>query len=290
MPATPNTWDSPPAVLSWDAPAANATWDSTTPAPPPPKPKKKPFRRKAKPQPPNPQPSAPFTLMPNFQYHIAPLASGGFTTRAVRTAPAPQSVFTDHIAAAAGITPAQVELAIPAFFAKLAECASGCAWSPELYGCVGFTPTSGGNEPSPADFHTPDDLNADIAISLSAGKIRDWRAGLTLESLGEVGLLTPIIDSIIDITTGLPDVYTLANMIQLRGNYLRFKLSDLNQGVFLRSGNNPEVRATLYGQNEPGIVSLAIPAALTGPLAVRIAAFINGSIRSYTYTQLISPA
>ena len=163
MPApTPNTWDSPAGGLAWDTPAG-ATWDSFIT---PPKKKKQPFHRQAKST--DPEPPAPFILMSTYKYNVAPLASGGFSARAVRSTPAPQSVFTDHIAAAAGITPAQVELAIPAFFAKLAECAGGCAWSPELYGCVGFTPTSGGNEPSPADFHTPDDINADISISLSA--------------------------------------------------------------------------------------------------------------------------
>lgn len=227
--------------------------------------------------------------MSSFKFNIAPLASGGFTARAVRGALAPQSVFTDHVAAVAGITPAQAELAIPAFINKVIECAATCAWSPEVFGCIGFMPTSGGNEASPADFHTPDDINADISISLSAEKIRQWRSTLTMESMGEVGLQTPVIDSIIDMVTGLPDKYTLANMIQLRGNLLRFKLSDLTQGVFIRSGNDPEVRCTLYGQNEPGIVSAAIPTGLSGPLSVRIAAFINGSIRSYTYTTLITP-
>lgn len=284
MPApTPNTWDSPAGGLAWDTPAG-ATWDSFTT---PPKKKKQPFHRQAKST--DPEPPAPFILMSTYKYNVAPLASGGFSARAVRSTPAPQSVFTDHIAAAAGITPAQVELAIPAFFAKLAECAGGCAWSPELYGCVGFTPTSGGNEPSPADFHTPDDINADISISLSAEKIRQWRTTLTLESMGEVGLLTPIIDSILDITTGQTEKYTLANMVQLRGTNLRFKASDTTQGVFLRSGNSAEVRATLYGQNEPAIVSFAIPAGLSGPLSVRSAAYINGSVRSYTYTSLITP-
>ena len=120
-------------------------------------------------------------------------------------------------------------------------------------------------------------------------KIRQWRSTLSLESMGEVGLVTPVIDSILDMTTGQSDHYTLANMIQLRGSDLRFKLSDPNQGVFFRSGSAAEVRSTMYGQNEPGIVMAAVPAALTGPLQVRISAFINGSIRSFTYTHFITP-
>ena len=38
-----------------------------------------------------------------------------------------------------------------------------------------------------------------------------------------------------------------------------------------------------------GEYSFAIPAGLSGPLSVRSAAYINGSVRSYTYTSLITP-
>jgi hypothetical protein len=227
--------------------------------------------------------------MSTFKFNIAPLAGGGFTARAVRGAQADEAAITAQIAAATGVDPAKVLLVIQAFFDKVLLCSAGCDWSTEMYGCISFRPTSGGNKPLPTDFHNADDINADIALSISAGKIRQWRSTLSLESLGEVGLLTPIIDSIIDITSSLPDQYTAANMIQLRGNDLRFKLSDTTQGVFFRSGSSAEVRATLYGQNEPGIVSAAVPAALSGPLQVRIAAYINGSVRSYTYTHLITP-
>lgn len=223
-----------------------------------------------------------------FKYNVAPLAGGGFTTRAVRGSQADEAAITAAIATSTGVDPAKVPLVIQAFFDKVLQCSAGCDWSSEIYGCISFRPTSGGSETSPADFHTPDDINADIALSLSAAKIRQWRSTLSLESLGEVGLVTPTIDTILDITTGQADKYTAANMIQLRGDNLRFKLSDVTQGVFFRSGSAAEVRATLYGQNEPGIVSCAIPAALSGPLQVRIAAFINGSVRSFTYTHLIT--
>ena len=276
------SWDSP--ASSWDS----STWDASMPAPPAPKPKKKPFHRSPKPPAPLPPP-APAHTMPTFKYNIAPLASGGFTTRAVRGTQADEAAITAQIAAATGVDPAKVPLVIQAFIDKILLCSAGCDWSAEMYGCISFRPTSGGSQPQPTGFQTPDDINADIALSLSAAKIRQWRSTLSLESLGEVGLITPVIDTILDITSGLPDQYTAANMIQLRGNDLRFKLSDTAQGVFFRSGSNAEVRATLYGQNEPGIVSAAVPAALSGPLQVRIAAHINGSVRSYTYTRSITP-
>lgn len=273
----PLRWDEPSPVLTWDSPSL--TWDGVRPAPPQPPAKKKPFHRTPKPS--NPKPPTPTTTMSTFKYNIAPLASGGFTTRAVRGALADEAAITAAIAASTGVTPAQVPAVIQAFFDKILLCSAGCDWSPEIYDCISFRSTSGGSKALPTDFHNADDINADIAISLSAAKIRQWRAGLTLESMGEVGLITPVIDSILDITTGQPDKYTVANMIQLRGGDLRFKLSDVTQGTFFRSGNDPEVRATLYGQNEPGVVSAAVPAALTGPLTVRHAAFINGSVRSY---------
>ncbi len=253
---------------------------------PPPKPKKKPFRRTLRPKT-QPQPNT-HTTMSTFKYNIAPLAGGGFTTRAVRGIQADQSALTEAIATAAGVTPTQVESVIQHLFSQLLLSGSSGGWSPELYGCFSYRPTSGGNEALPTDFINADDVNADIALSLSAEKIRQWRSSLSLESQGEVGLITPVIDSIIDMTTSQPNKYTAANVVQLRGNDLRFKLSDLAQGTFFRSGTAAEVRGTLYGQNEPGIVSVAVPTALTGPLQVRHAAYINGSVRSYTYTHLIT--
>jgi len=277
-------WDSDQGA--WDMPDGGH-WDAVPePTHKPPK-KKKPFHRAPKPPPPNPPTP---TLMSNtFKFNIAPLAGGGFTARAVRGAQADEATMTAAIAAAAGVDAVKVPLVIQAFFDNLLTCSCGSNWSPELYGCVSFRPTSGGNEAAPTDFHNAEDINAGVAVAISAEKIRVWRSTLALESMGEVGLITPVIDTILDMTTGQQDKYTAANMIQLRGDDLRFKLSDAIQGVFFRSGSAAEVRATLYGQNEPGIVSCAVPAALSGPLQVRIAAYINGSIRSYTYTLLIAP-
>ena len=223
-----------------------------------------------------------------FKYNIAPLASGGFYTRAVRGTQADQTAITAHVAAAASITPAQVELAITSFFDRLIACSGGCEWSPELYGCVSFRPTSGGSKPLPTDFHDADDINADIAISLSADKIRAWRATLELESLGEVGKITPLIDSIINQATNAVDTYVPGSLIQLRGDNLRLNQTDLTQGVFFKAGAAAEVRATVYGTMDPGSISVLVPATLSGPLTVRVAAFINGSVRSYTYQNLIT--
>ena len=72
-------------------------------------------------------------------------------------------------------------------------------------------------------------------------------------------------------------------MVIIHGQNLRFNKADLTQGVFIRNGNNPEVRLTVYGPINPGSVTALIPTGTTGAQTVRIAAYINGSVRSFTY-------
>ncbi len=281
MPATPQTWDSP--SLTWDQPGG-ATWDSTVSAAP--KPKKKPFRRKAKPQ--NPQPPTPNNIMSTFKYNVAPLSSGGFTTRAVRGNPADEAAIVAAIATSAGITPVQTEAAIKGFFNKVLLCAAGCDWSPEMFGMISFRPTSGGKKAQPDDFHNADDINADVAMTFSAETIRQWRSTLTLESMGEVGKVTPVIETIIRQSDKAVDKYTALGLCQIRGDYMNLDPADLTQGIFLKAGAAAEVRVTEYAAIEPTSIVFLVPTGLSGPLTVRIAVFINGSVRSFTYTNVIT--
>lgn len=184
---TPFTWDDP--NLFWGDPSyylepgdpGFVPYPGMTPAP---KPKKKTFHRKRKPiTPANPEPQPVIHTMSTFKYNIAPLAAGGFTTRAVRGAQADQTAIAAAIATTTGVTPEQVETVIQTFFDKILSCAAGCDWSPNFFGCISLRPTSGGSQAAPDAFHNADDINADVAISLSAEKIRTWRAGLSLESL-----------------------------------------------------------------------------------------------------------
>ncbi|MBE7495722.1 MAG: hypothetical protein HS117_12295 [Verrucomicrobiaceae bacterium] len=223
-----------------------------------------------------------------FQYHVAPKSTGGFTTRAVRRAPADQTALLAAIATQAGITPEQTTAAITGFFNKVLQCASGCDWSPEMFGMISFRPTSGGSGALPTDFHNADDINADVSISFTAEAIRQWRATLTLESLGEVGKITPVIETIIRQPDMAVDKYTALGLCQVRGDHMNLDPTDLNQGVFLKAGSDPEVRVTGYAAIEPTSIVFLVPAGLTGALQVRIATFINGSVRSYTYTNLIT--
>jgi Domain of unknown function (DUF4469) with IG-like fold len=277
------TWDSP-APITWDG--TSLTWDAAAPGPPPPKPKKKPFHRKPKP---NPEPTPPPTPMSTFKYNPAPKSTGGFTTRAALGDGVTQEFLTAEVATATGLTPVQVEAAVKTFLQKILACSTGCGWSNNLYDIVRFRPTSGGSNPQPDGFHNADDINADVAVSFTKDAITAWRAGLTLESMGEVGKVTPIIDTILNQDTGAADHYTPGSLIQLRGDNLKLNKTDVTQGVFFKAGAAAEVRATVYGDIEPTTLTVLVPANLSGPLTVRVAVFINGSVRSFTYTTPITP-
>ncbi|MBL9133996.1 MAG: DUF4469 domain-containing protein [Verrucomicrobiaceae bacterium] len=280
---TPLTWDSP-AGLTYDMPGL--TWDMQAPDPPPPKPKKT-FRRSPNANPP-PTPTATHP-MSTFTYHPAPKSSGGFTTRAALGDAVTTDFITAQVATATGLTPVQVESAVKTFFQTLLACSAGCGWSNNLYDIVRFRPTSGGSSPQPDGFHNADDINADVALSYTKEAIDAWRATLTLESLGEVGKVTPIIDTILNQDTGEADKYTPGSLIQLRGDNLKLNRADITQGVFFKAGAAAEVRATSYADIEPLSLTVLVPASLSGPLTVRVAAHINGSVRSYTYTNFITP-
>lgn len=274
---TPQTWDSPGAT--WDSPGA--TWDAA-PAPAPPKPKKKPFHHAPKPA--NTEPPITNNTMPTFQYNVAPKTGGGFTTRAVKGDPVSEADLLAAVAAATGVTAPQAEAVIKTFLNKLLACSAGCDWSPSLFGLVNFRPTSGGSSPTPDGFHNADDINADVALSFNAETIRQWRSTLTLQSMGEVGKITPVIDTIIRQSDLAPDKYTPLGLNQMRGDHLGLDPSDSVQGIFLKPGSNPEVRVTQYATITPSSVVFLVPDGLSGPLTVRVAVHINGSVRSYTYT------
>lgn len=280
MPASAATWDS---SLLWDTPSA--AWDGGAPQPPV-KPKKKPFRRAPKPE--NQPEPIPTNTMPTFKYNVAPKSSGGFTTRAVRGNPADQTALLAMIASETGTTPAQSEAVLRAFFNKVLLCATGCDWSPDFLGLINFRPTSGGSSTLPDGFHNADDINADVALSFTAETIRQWRSTLSLESMGEVGKVTPVIESVIRQSDKAVDKYTPGGLIELRGEYMNLNPTQVTQGVFLKPVAGAEVRVAEYAGITPTSIIILVPAALSGALTVRIATFINGSVRSFTYTNSLT--
>lgn len=272
-------WGSPSYVLEPGDPGYVAP--PGTPLPETPR-KKKTFRRKAKTQThatPNLNPST----MPTFKYNVAPNPNGGFTTRPVLGEPATSDFILAQIAAKSGATPEACTAVLNATRDVILECAQGCAYATSILGWLRFRPTSGGSQPGSADFDNPDEMNCSISLSITAETITAWRSTLTLESQGEVGLLSPYIASIESGENGQEDHYTAGTMVIIHGQNLRFNKADLTQGVFIRNGNNPEVRLTVYGPINPGSVTALIPTGTTGAQTVRIAAYINGSVRSFTY-------
>ena len=287
----PFTWDDP--NLRWGDPSyyLEPGDPGFVPYPgmtPPAKPKRKPFRRQRPPSAPSqPEPTDKHT-MPTFQYHVAPNPKGGFTTRPVLGQPVTEEFFMNKVATDAAVTPEQAAAVFDAIFNTVLACAAGCDHASDIRGKLRFRPTSGGSETAPDGFSTPVDINADVALSLTAAARDAWRSTLTLESQGEVGKLSPLIDSILSQETGAENFYVPGTLIEINGDNLRFQKNDVTQGVFFRSGNNPEVRATIYGTVTPTSLSVLVPATLSGPLTVRVAAFLNGSVRSFTYMDPIT--
>ena len=226
--------------------------------------------------------------MSTYIYNVAPKTGGGFTTRVVLGSQIVEADLTAAIATAAGVTAPQADAVIRGLLTRLLTAAADCNWSSGLYDTISVRPTSGGSETAPDDFHTPDDLAANVQLTFSAEQIRTWRTSLSLERVGEVGTLTPVIDTILSEENGAVDHYVAGTLIRLRGDHLKFKKTDTAQGVFFQPATGAEVRATIYGIIDPSQVTVLVPGTLSGPLDVRIAAGIGSSLRSFTYTHPIS--
>lgn len=278
--ATPLPWGT--KKKSWGS--AGAKWGMTLSPAPRPEKKRRPFQRTPKPQDQN---QANIT-MSTFKFSPAPKSGGGYSTRAVFGAILQESTLTEAAAAAAGITAEKVEIVIKSILNGILTAGADSGYSMGLYGLIRFRPTSGGSNDDPTAFNTAEEINADLALSFTKDAIAIWRAGLTLENQGTVGKITPIITTVMNFRNGADNEYTAGDMIEVVGDNLRFDPDDATQGVFITPASGPEVRISVYGRNDPAMITALIPAGTTGPLTVRIAAFINGSVRSFTYTDPIT--
>lgn len=287
---TPFTWDDP--NLRWGDPSyylepGDPGYVPYGPAPsPPPKPKKKPFRRKVAVKP--VKPTSTYRQMNTFQYNVSPKSTGGYRAVPVLGDQFTEAAILPAIATSAGVTEEQATNVIKAFLAKLRECSAGCGWSQSLFGELTVRPTAGGSQPGPNDFDNAEEINADIALSFKAEVIDAWRSTLTLENMGTKGLVTPVISTTTSLENGAEDHYVVGTNIRLVGHDLRFDKADLTQGVFFIKTDQSEVRGTVYGPINPSDVTVLVPTGLSGPIRLRIAAYINGSIRSYTYTKTLT--
>lgn len=229
--------------------------------------------------------------MATFKYTVGPNSQGTFSARAVIGESVPDDAFLTRAAQLSGsLDKEQIRTAFHAVIDTLLEYGSVNRHSPSLLGRIRFVPTAGGSQAAPGDFNNADEINADVPLSLTAAARDAWRATLSIESQGEVGKVSPHIDSILSLEDGTPNRYAPGTLIILNGDNLRFDKSDATQGVFFRSGSSAEVRATIYGTITPGALTVLVPASLSGPLTVRTAAYINGSVRTFTYMDPITTA
>jgi Domain of unknown function (DUF4469) with IG-like fold len=221
--------------------------------------------------------------MSAFNYHVAPNPRGGFTTRPVYAEAISEDAFFDLVAARCGKPPEDCASVFDAIVDTLVDCAGSGAHTTGLRGRLRFRPASGGSQPGPDDFNTVDEINADVAISLTAEKRELWRSTLSLQSHGSVGKVTPIVATTLSQQTGEQDKYQPGTLIELVGRNLRMDRSDPAQGVFFTSGTGPEIRTTVYGPASPTSIIALVPEGLSGPLRLRVAVHLYGSVRSFSY-------
>jgi len=156
-------------------------------------------------------------------------------------------------------------------------------WAPELYGHIGLYPTAGGSRPGPDDFHTVEQVQAGLSLTFSRAAIRAWRKGLSLVSQGFTGKVTPRVATILCCTTEQPDVYVPGHMIRVIGGHLKLDHHAPDQGIFYLLEDGTEVRCENYGGSTRQRVLGLVPESVTGPIRVRVATYIYGSVRSTVY-------
>lgn len=228
--------------------------------------------------------------MSTFKYNTRQNPQGGFTTRIVLGEPVTDEALLSLISGTAAVTPVQAEAVIRALVTHIQACSAGCAYTRKFLGILGFQPTSGGSAANPDGFHNAADINAGIALTLTRETIEDWQGTLILEHMGELGKLTPIIDSLINQATGALNIYTAGDLMQARGDNLKFNRSNPLEGIFLTNAAGVETRCTVYADIEPQSFTFLIPSGTSGPQTVRMAAQISGSLRTFTYNAQITTA
>ena len=215
-----------------------------------------------------------------FLYHPAPNPRGGYTTRAVMGTQITEAELDTAVAAEVGLTPEQCALVLTTYLRHLLAAAANSRWSPLLYGLIGLFPRAGGSKPGPDDFHTPDDLQAGVRIAFSLDTLRHWRKTLHLVSQGLVGRVTPVVASIRTTTYRRPDVYVPGDLITVRGSHLKIDQDDPAQGIFFLQEDGTEVRCPAYAIITRLRFDALMPATLSGPIRLRVATYIHGSVRS----------
>ena len=219
-----------------------------------------------------------------FLYTPTPNPRGGFTSRAVLGAQITEAELEAAVAAETGLPEEDCGRVITSFLRHMLAAGGESRWSRGLYGLVGLYPTAGGSEDTPNAFHTAEDLNASVRLAFTKATIAAWQQGLQLSSQGFTGLVTPVITSIISCTTDRADEYVPGSVIAIRGQHMKLDPHDPAQGVFFGLPDGSEMRATLYGGMTRLRAYSVVPEILSGPLRVRVASYIYGSVRTTIYT------
>lgn len=218
-----------------------------------------------------------------FLYQPAPNPRGGFTCRAVKGEQITEAELDAAVAAETGLPPEQCAQVLKAYLRQMLAKGATSRWSPGLYGLIGLFPTAGGSQPGHDDFRTAEDVKAGMSIAFSLDAIRTWRQGLRLASQGFAGLVTPKLASVMCCSTDQPDVYVRGGMITLRGGHLKLDPRDPAQGVFCTLADGSVVRCARYGKVTRLQATALMPEGVSGPIRVRVAVHIYGSVRSLHY-------
>lgn len=222
-----------------------------------------------------------------FLYQPAPNPRGGFTCRAVKGEQITEAELDAAVAAETGLPPEQCAQVLKAYLRQMLAEGATSRWSPGLYGLIGLYPTAGGSQPGHDDFHTAEEVKAGMSIAFSLEAIRAWRQELRLVSRGFAGLVTPKLASVISCTTNQPDEYVSGYIIGVRGAHLKLDHHDPAQGIFCILADGTEVRCEQYGGSTRLRVYARVPESVTGPIRVRVATHIYGSVRSSIYAKTL---
>ncbi len=218
-----------------------------------------------------------------FLYQPAPNPRGGFTSRAVKGEQITEAELDSAVAAETGVPPEQCAQVLKAYLRQMLEQGTRSRWSPGLYGLIGLYPTAGGSKPHHDGFHTAEDVKAGMSIAFGLETIRAWRQRLHLVSQGFAGLVTPGLANVMCCSTNQPDVYVSLGLVTVRGQHLKLDRHDPAQGIFCLLEDGTEVRCEQYGRVSRLQATALIPGDVTGPIRLRMATLINGSVRSSVY-------
>lgn len=218
-----------------------------------------------------------------FHYSPMPNARGGFTTRPVLREQLTEAELDAAVSAKMGLPPEQCAQVFTAYLRELLAQAGHSRWSPGLYDLVRLNPTAGGSKGHSDEFRTAADINAGASLTFAREVIREWQKGLSITSQGLRGLVTPELTSVICQVTERANVYCSGYFIAIHGQHLKLDWHDPAQGVFCLLADGTEIRAEMYAGITRLRLHAQVPASVTGPIRVRVASHINGSIRSAVY-------